>query len=185
MNLAFRMTSLWRMSSYVVWDITQSSSSPIVNVCIPHSFNSNLNHLYHMLKFWKKCLQQFSYGAYTPSKNPFSLKLLRDFFWQHICWPLELTVCIILTSQLVFYILYFHVYVLEMLLHCKLILFLNFIIQEITWIFFFHPKKGASIVLHTKVRGIELPYLYPIHSCLPRGCYNKQKSFSLWWMHKA
>lgn len=51
-------------------------------VCIPHSFNSNPNHLYHMLKLGerKKCLQQLSYGAYTPSKNQLSLKLLRIFF---------------------------------------------------------------------------------------------------------
>ena len=28
--------------------------------------------------------------------------------------------------------------------------------------YLFHPKKGASIVFHTKVKGIELPYLSPV-----------------------
>lgn len=39
--------------------------------------------------------------------------------------------------------------------------------------FLFHPKKGASIVLCTKVKGIELPYLSLLSSLQP-GCYVKQ-----------
>lgn len=43
--------------------------------------------------------------------------------------------------------------------------------------YLFHPKKSASIVLHTKVKRIELPCLYPISSVSSQAVISNKSLF--------